>query len=579
MSYDSTKVDVTGTTYDAADTETVWAEDWNAFVAAFKTHASRHIAGSSDTLVIDTLGAPTDNPLCNVSIAAHGFCPKLPNNTTQFLRADGSWAVPTGGGSGDVVGPGSSAVNNIPTFANTSGKLIQDSGVSINHHTRHEDGGADELSVAGLSGLLADSQTPLTHNQNASTINAGTLDGDRLPVMSQTKLGGVPATGAPTGKVLRDDSTWVAAGGIGGNTGATDNAVLRADGGGGSTLQNSLLTVDDSGSPNIPTGQTYKINSANILPSSLGADATEGTTWDTNTTLLNTLNRIRHQIITITGEAWDTVSHSLTDIWAKFHATTGHAHTGTTGDAPILHHGELSGLTDDDHVRYFDKDLSKGVTGAQIKRDNDDSGIYLAGGISAGAHGAFIEVDGRDYISAPGRVRIGIPNAAKSSYKTILSVAGVTDTPVPDMGGWIWTNLHDPTAAQDVATKNYVDDVGQAWANWSPTVTWGTATPTVTATVARWTRIGRVVFFYVYITISDGKGATSCTVSLPVSVPSVSNGYEIINGTEVVATTRSYPVPYIDHSSPSNNLLFASFSTMTNLQIARLGATGFYEVA
>lgn len=54
--------------------------------------------------------------------------------------------------------------------------------------------------------------------------------------------------------VLTADSTagsgvaWKAAsGGIGGSTGATDNALLRADGTGGSTAQNSAVTVDDNG--------------------------------------------------------------------------------------------------------------------------------------------------------------------------------------------------------------------------------------------------------------------------------------------------------------------------------------------
>lgn len=35
--------------------------------------------------------------------------------------------------------------------------------------------------------------------------------------------------------------------GIGGSTGSTDNAILRADGTGGSTLQSSLATINDSG--------------------------------------------------------------------------------------------------------------------------------------------------------------------------------------------------------------------------------------------------------------------------------------------------------------------------------------------
>lgn len=38
-----------------------------------------------------------------------------------------------------------------------------------------------------------------------------------------------------------------ATGTIGGSTGATDNAILRADGTGGATLQNSVVTIDDSG--------------------------------------------------------------------------------------------------------------------------------------------------------------------------------------------------------------------------------------------------------------------------------------------------------------------------------------------
>jgi hypothetical protein len=52
--------------------------------------------------------------------------------------------------------------------------------------------------------------TPAGHNQDASTINAGTLDGDRLPAMSATKKGAVPLTGTPSGKFLKDDNTWSA---------------------------------------------------------------------------------------------------------------------------------------------------------------------------------------------------------------------------------------------------------------------------------------------------------------------------------------------------------------------------------
>ncbi len=38
-----------------------------------------------------------DNTTDDVSIAAHGFVPKAPNDTTKFLRGDGAWAVPGAG--------------------------------------------------------------------------------------------------------------------------------------------------------------------------------------------------------------------------------------------------------------------------------------------------------------------------------------------------------------------------------------------------------------------------------------------------------------------------------------------------
>lgn len=63
---------------------------------------------------------------------------------------------------------------------------------------------------------LSDARVPLAHNQDASTINTGTLEGDRLPGLSTTKKGGVPATGSPSGLFLKDDGTWATPSGSGG---------------------------------------------------------------------------------------------------------------------------------------------------------------------------------------------------------------------------------------------------------------------------------------------------------------------------------------------------------------------------
>lgn len=57
---------------------------------------------------------------------------------------------------------------------------LTDSRTPAAHATSHQDGGSDEISVLGLSGLLADAQTPLAHTQAASTISDSTAAGRAL---------------------------------------------------------------------------------------------------------------------------------------------------------------------------------------------------------------------------------------------------------------------------------------------------------------------------------------------------------------------------------------------------------------
>ena len=68
----------------------------------------------------------------------------------------------------------------------------------------------------------------------------GASDGDLLTVQAD----GSVAFEAPAG-----------GGGIGGSTGSTDNAILRADGTGGSTLQSSSPVIDDSGNLAVAYGK------------------------------------------------------------------------------------------------------------------------------------------------------------------------------------------------------------------------------------------------------------------------------------------------------------------------------------
>jgi len=77
--------------------------------------------------------------------------------------------------------------------------LLADGQTPLAHAATHENGGADEISVLGLSGLLADGQTPLAHaasheNGGADEINVAGLSGqladDQLPVQATEILKG-----------------------------------------------------------------------------------------------------------------------------------------------------------------------------------------------------------------------------------------------------------------------------------------------------------------------------------------------------------------------------------------------------
>jgi hypothetical protein len=47
---------------------------------------------------LDDLGTPDDNTDLDATTSLHGLLPKLGGGTTNFLRADGTWSAPAGGG-------------------------------------------------------------------------------------------------------------------------------------------------------------------------------------------------------------------------------------------------------------------------------------------------------------------------------------------------------------------------------------------------------------------------------------------------------------------------------------------------
>jgi hypothetical protein len=60
------------------------------------SHATTHQSGGGDAIKLDDLAAPDDNTDLDASTSKHGLLPKLGGGTTNFLRADGTWAAAGG---------------------------------------------------------------------------------------------------------------------------------------------------------------------------------------------------------------------------------------------------------------------------------------------------------------------------------------------------------------------------------------------------------------------------------------------------------------------------------------------------
>ena len=116
---------------------------------------------------------------------------------------------------------------------------------------------------------------------------------------------------------------------------------------------------------------------------------------------------------------------------------------------------------------------------------------------------------------------------------------------------------------------------------WVPTLVWSTPAPADLVGVYRYTKIGKLVTFWIQLSGNDGDAAALTSISLPITPANI--GMKIMcKSDQLVFTTRSDPRAYIvaDNANAANRVIqFYSISAFSNTRVYSLNITGQYEVA
>jgi hypothetical protein len=246
-----------------------------ATFAAALTGVAKITAGVLSVSNVDLASEVTgDLPVANLDGGTNA-------SASTFWRGDGAWATPAGGG--DVSGPGASTDNALAVWDGLSGTVLKDSSVLIStvvtlagtQTLTNKTIAAGDNTITGLTNTNLSGSAAIT-NANLATMAANTIKGnntggatvpDDLTATEVTAMldnfvgdsgaGGTkglvpaPAAGdAAAGRYLDADGTWsvpAGAGDVVGPASATDNAIARFDDTTGKLLQNSVVTIGDTG--------------------------------------------------------------------------------------------------------------------------------------------------------------------------------------------------------------------------------------------------------------------------------------------------------------------------------------------
>jgi hypothetical protein len=168
-----------------------------------------------------------------------------------------------GGGTGDVVGPASATDNAIARYDGTTGKLIQDSGITIADGASGTLAGSNsgDVTLAGTPDYITLANQVLTRGavDLAADVTGDLPYANFVPATAASKLvGRGSASGAgdmeeiTIGAGLTMTATTLSASGAGtgdvvGPASATDNAFARYDSTTGKLIQDSVVIADDTG--------------------------------------------------------------------------------------------------------------------------------------------------------------------------------------------------------------------------------------------------------------------------------------------------------------------------------------------
>ncbi len=221
-----------GTVPDDRFPDTLPALDGSALTALNASSISTgtlDIARVANASVTEAKLAFVDNTTGDATTSAHGFMPKFPGGTTNFLRADGTFAAPSGGG-------GASALSDLTDVA-ISGladgdMLLFDSGSGFWFNTPLQGdmlkSTYDPLNAGKISGGATGSGGGGVLSMVGANGNAGSINTD---ASGNKNGGGINTSSAGSGNGGSISTQSNAAGGEGGSINTSSGTAQSADGG------------------------------------------------------------------------------------------------------------------------------------------------------------------------------------------------------------------------------------------------------------------------------------------------------------------------------------------------------------